>query len=307
MPERRSHRPVLLRLLEAAGYHVESRPGGLRATRLVDHRILFLVQGMRSPAELEGEFPAESVHRILVYSEDPGPVAREQAAGRGIEILEPSSLGPALGEILLPPNELASVTSGGVPTDGPLAPPAVMFGESERTVRPRLGREDAERIAEVEGFRYTLRLVPYYVFPCRVRLVSPSGGPRPVAEELAAVQAISGRVEIWLPEERELVTEIDEPHQRLEPLLPEERATELAREAIRKHHTIRVDHTEQHGGAIVIERRRVAPESDDLAFAGPVLLHAPFWYVEGATGRVVIDAVTGTRRSPETGEATSES
>ena len=303
MPERRSPRPVLLRLLEAAGYHVDSRPGGLRAQRPVDHRVLLLVKGMRSPAELVGEFPPESVHRILVYSEDPGGTAREQAAGHGIEILDAASLGPALGEILLPPNEIATAEGAAPAAEGPLAPPAVMFGEAERTVRPRLGRADIERIAEVEGFRFTLRLVPYYVFPSRVRLVSPSGGPRAVVDELAAVQAISGHVEIWMPDERELVAEVDEPHQRLEPLLPEERSKELARDSLRKHHTIRVDHTEQHGGAIVIERRRIAPEPEDLALAGPVLLHAPFWYVEGATGRVVIDAVTGHRQSLETGEA----
>lgn len=301
MPERRSPRPVLLKILEAAGYQVESRPAGVRASRTVDHRVLLLVKGMRAPGDLVEEFPHDSVHRILVYSEEPGAEAREQAAAHGIEILDPASLGPALGEILLPGAEpLAAASVGGA--EVPLTPPPVLTGDEERTVRPRLGRADAERLAGVEGFRVTLRLVPYFVFPYRVRLVSPHGGPRPIAEQLAAVQAISGHVEIWTPGERDLVPDVDEPHQRLEPVLSEEDARRLAQEGIRKHHTIRTDHTEQHGGAIVIERRRISPNPEDVALTVPALVHAPFWYVEGAEGRVVIDAVTGARAASDVSE-----
>ncbi|MCI4329032.1 MAG: hypothetical protein L3J86_05555, partial [Thermoplasmata archaeon] len=60
-----------------------------------------------------------------------------------------------------------------------------------------------------------------------------------------------------------------------------------------------VDHTEQHGGAIVIERRKVPPAVDDLRLGQSVLVHVPYWYAEGPDGRLVLDAVTGTRTVPD--------
>jgi hypothetical protein len=304
MPTRPEPVPVLIRLLQAAGYHVERRPPGIRASRHSDHRILLLVSGTPSPADVEKEFPVDGIHRILVYAEEPGGTAREQAAARGIEVLGPTSLGPALGEILLPPSgPMPDAGPGGKEDEGPLTPPALVLPEGERTLRPRIAREDAEQIAGVEGFRVTLRLIPYYLFPYRVRTVSPSGGPRPVIEEVAAIQAISGRGEVWNSTERDLVSDVTEPHQRLEPLIPDSKAVELARETIRQRHTVRVDHTEQHGGAIVIERRRVTPGIQDLALGPPVLIHMPYWYVEGAEGRVVIDAVSGTKSAPGTDDS----
>ena len=240
----------------------------------------------------------------MVYTEDPGTTVREQAAARGIEVLGPTSLGPALGEILLPPSGPMPDAGPTEPAEeGPLTPPALRLPEDERTVRLRIDREDAERIAGVEGFRVTLRLIPYYLFPYRVRAVSPSGGPRPVIEEIAAIQAISGKGEVWNPSDRDMIAEIGEPHQRLEPLVPDVRAVELARETIRHRHTVRVDHTEQHGAAIVIERRRVSPTVRDIALGAPVVVHVPFWYVEGPDGRVVIDGVTGSKSTSAAGDA----
>jgi hypothetical protein len=94
---------VLRRLLEAAGYRLEDRPAGVRAVRARDHRAVFIVAGLRSPIEMESEFPGDAIHRTLIYAEDPGEVARKLAAEHSIEVLGPSALGPGLGELLLPP------------------------------------------------------------------------------------------------------------------------------------------------------------------------------------------------------------
>ena len=58
-----------------------------------------------------------------------------------------------------------------------------------------------------------------------------------------------------------------------------------------------VEHTEQHGGALVIETRRMLPSTDYLRLGPMALLYVPFWYAEGSEGRVVLDAVTGRRAS----------
>lgn len=284
----------------AAGYHLEDRPLGLRAIRRADRRAVFVVASVPSLEEIASEFPEECVRRTVVCAEDPGEPARAWAAEHGLEVLVPETLGSALGEMLLlgPPVE---TTAPVVP--GPVSMPPLAFPDQERTIRPRLSREDAERVAGVDGFRYTLRLVPYYVFSYRVRTAAPHGGAGPVTDHLVAVSAISGKVEYWENREPEFVAEIEEPHQRLEPSVAEESASRTADEATRRRHTVSVDHSEQHGGALIIERRRVPPGPEDLHFSPPVLVHCPYWYVESADGRVILDAVSGAKASESDGDS----
>ena len=286
---------VLGRLLEAAGYRVESRHEAVYAARARDRRAVVIMASGRSPADVEAWFPPDSVHRTIVYDDEPGPVARALAADRGIEVLDPSTLGSALGELLLP-SPVAS-SEGGPPDSGPtdLSPPFSFASELERTVRPRIGREEAEAIAGVDASRYVLRLVPFYVAAYHVRPPSPYGATGRVVRQLIAVNALSRRAEVWDDLERELVSDLGEPHERLVPQIAPTEAVSVAREAIRRHHTVHVDHTEQHGGALVIEARRIPPSVDDVRLGPLVLLYVPFWYAEGSDGRVVLDAVTGRR------------
>jgi len=295
MPRTARPSSVLGRLLEAAGYRVEVRNDATIAVRAKDHRALVIVASVRSPSEVEALLPPDAVHRIVVYDDEPGPVARALAADRGIEVLDPSNLGSALGELLLP-----SPTAGDEPArDGAgsvgLEPPFPIAPEGERTVRPRIGREEAETLAGVESRRYVLRLVPFYVAAYDVRPPSPHGGNGPVTRGLVAVNSLTRRAEVWDAADRELVGEIEGPHQRLDPQLTDVQAAPIARETIRQYHTIHVDHTEQHGGALVIESRRIAPSGEDVRLGPFVLLYVPFWYAEGPEGRVVLDAVSGAR------------
>lgn len=293
---------VLGRLLQAAGYRLERRADALTAVRARDRRAVVIVSSARSPAEMEGFFPSDAVYRTIVYDDDPGGVARMLAADRGIEVLDPSTLGSALGELLLPPPADLEESSEGPEGTGTLVPPFAMALEGRRTVRPRIGREEAEALAGVDSPRYTLRLVPFYVAAYRVRTASPHGGVGPVMRQLVAVNAISRRAEVWDDGDRELVEEVDTPHQKLSPQMTDAQAGALATEAIRRHHTIQVDHTEQHGGALVIESRRILPSSDDIRVGPFVLVYVPHWYAEGVDGRVVLDAVTGRRTAePEAG------
>ena len=295
---------ILGKLLEAAGYHVEARSDALVAVRGRDRRSVIILAAARSPAEVESLFPAESVHRTIVYDDEPGESARAMAADRGIEVLDPSTIGPGLGELLLLPPPEAELSPVDADTTGPLEPPFAIAPHGERTVRPRIDRSEAETLAGVDGPRYTLRLVPFYVAAYRVRPASPDGGHGPVVRNLVAVNAITRKAEVWEDGTRELIEDLDEPHQRLAPQLEESQVAPLALDTIRRHHTVHVDHTEQHQGALVIETRRVPPASDDIRLGPFVLLYVPHWYAEGSQGRVVLDAVTGRRTTaPDVGGA----
>jgi hypothetical protein len=286
---------VLGKLLQAAGYHVELRSDALLAIRPRDHRSVVVLAAVRSPSDVESLFPGDSVHRTIVYDDEPGEAARAQAADRGIELLDPSTLGPGLGELLLLPPAEAALSPVDADSAGPLEPPFAVAPHTERTVRPRIDRSEAETLAGVDGPRYTLRLVPFFVAAYRVRPAAPDGGHGSVLRNLVAVNAVSRRAEIWGDEERELIGDLDQPHQRLAPQLEESQVAPIALDAIRRHHTVHVDHTEQHQGALVIETRRVPPTADDIRLGPFVLLYVPHWYAEGSQGRVVLDAVTGRR------------
>jgi hypothetical protein len=286
---------VLGRLLEAAGYRLEPRPEATLAVRSKDRRAVVVVGSARSPAEVERWFPADVVYRTIVYDDEPGPTARELAAERGIELLEPTTLGAALAELLLPSPTLVNPPDDAPVEDTSLFPPFGLLPENERVVRPRIGRTEAEALAGVDATRYTLRLVPFYVAPYRVRPSSPHGTPGAVVHRVVAVNALSRRAEVWEEGDRELVGSIDEPHQRLVPQLGEAQAIALATDAVRRYHTVDVEHTEQHGGALVIETRRILPSTSDLKLGAMALLYVPYWYAEGSEGRVVLDAVTGRR------------
>ena len=289
-----SERGLLVRLFESAGYRVEDRPAGLRFVRRRDARAVFLVDGPRSPSEVVGELPADAAHRTIIYPEEPGEAARQAAGERGIEILEPETLSAALGELLLPGPEMSSSIRDEDP-GGPLEVPPAVYPEGEHIVAPRLGRAEAERIAGSPGAVCQLRLVPFYVSPYRVREAGAHGGIGSASEHLVAVQALHGHVEVWERSDRELVTEPPEPAERLEPAIDPERGRRLAEETLRRRHTVSVDHTEQHGGTIVIERRRVPPTPADLRIGPAAIVFVPYWYIEGTDGRIVLDAVTGRR------------
>jgi hypothetical protein len=292
---------VLLRLLWAAGYRLSEAGGVSLAVRPADHRAVLLAPPGRSPADLEGLFPLTAVHRTVVYGEEPGEAARELASAHGLELLDLTNLGPALGELLLPSALVPGNGAALAEEEGGLNAPFPPVAAGPSIVRPRIDRREAQALAGLPGARYTLRLVPFYVASYRVRMAGPGVGPPRVYRRLVAVNATSRRAETWPEGDRELVAEVDGPAERLAPQLAEPGAVPLAMEAIRRDHTVRVDHTEQHAGAIVVESRRVPPPPDDIRLGPFSLLFVPYWYAETANGRRVLDAVSG--RGPASADA----
>jgi hypothetical protein len=281
--------PWLVRLLRAADYRTESRTFGLLAHREADGRTLLWIREAVEPRALEGAFPAGSRHRVLVWPEEPKPSVRAQAAELGWELVPADRATESLGGWLLPAEkgDAASIAAALEPSEG--SDGSVPW--AGRVVRPRIGRADAERLARVEGLRVTLRLVPFYVASYRFR--PPDGSDPSGNVRLVAVHSLSGRVEVWDADDRDFALELDEPHQPLEPALDEARLRAHAERALRERHTHVFDHTEQSGGAIVVERRKWVPGPKDLGIGPGAFVRVPYWYIEGPDGRVVLDAVTG--------------
>ncbi len=200
----------LRRLFEAAGYQIEDHSQGWISVRARDRRAFVAAAALSSPAEFEPWYPPDSIHRVLYYPEEPGEVARRLAANRGIEVLDPGTLGPALGELLLGP--VLAVQDGRNSSEhAVLIAPALLIPEGASTVRPRIGREEVEALVGGVGVRYTLRLVPYFLAPYRVRAPSAHGGAGLISDHVVAVNALARRAEIWEPQEHELVEDLPVP------------------------------------------------------------------------------------------------
>ncbi len=281
----------LRRLFEAAEYTVQGRPEGLVATRGRDHRVVVILASVRTPHDVEDAFPPDAIHRAIVYPSEPGSVARSLAAERSIEVLDPTSFAAALDELLL--GGIEGAGPGAAESEPPLEPPTVVVPQGDRYVQPRIDREEAERIVRDPTLRTSLRYVPYFVAPYRVRTPAPHDGSRRTSEHLVAVHALRRRAEAWEANSFALGEPPDVPLARLDPAIDAAEALAIAIEWIRAHHTIRVDHTEQHGGTVVVETRRISPGPDDLRVGPAALIFLPVWYCEGPRGRVLLNAVTG--------------
>ncbi len=284
----------LPRLLEAAGYAVELRPFGCVAVRLADHRGVVVATTDRPVDELAAHLPRELVHRVVVYSDEPSERTRERGASIGVEVLGPSTVGPALGELLLAPSPAG-------PPAPDLEPEPLFAAPDERTILPRIDAADVAALVAIDAERYRLRFLPHYLFAYKVRSPLAHGEPGPVEARFIAVNAVWRAAEFWEPGERTLVADDAVAGERLAPRFGEAEARAIAWEEVRRRHSVSVDHTEQHAGAIVIETRRITPDATALRVGPATLVYAPFWYAESRHGRIVLDAVTGRRSSAASG------
>lgn len=304
------------RLLASAGFSVERHQGLWRAVRESDGRAVLLLAGAELPAGFSQIFPGQCRSRWVLFGSTPSAEERDRLHMDGVSFIEPDTLSERIGEVLLPssgaereepvpralpPARLPSIrehdgrerlmTDPGPFPEEPSSLPAELW-PGERIVRPRLSEDDALRLAwsRLVPFRVTLVLIPYYLFEYTLRQEERRSNEAP---RLLAVQGIDGTTESWAMGDRELVGMLPTPHRRREPVLSSDEARDFALRAALEANISHVDHTEQRGGALIIERRRVAPQEDDVRLGPAVMLHVPFWVVDGADGRLVFDAVTG--------------
>lgn len=183
-------------------------------------------------------------------------------------------------------------TAGGVPQE-PIAFPPLVF-EQERIIRPRLLEPDIHQMAHGRwsGGRPRLLLVPFFLFAYSLpEDEDRTRGNAPA--RLVAVPAVGGPAQFWPTGEREVVSALATPHDRIAPRLREGAAQALALEAIRERHAQSEDHTEQRRGVLVIENRRLPRAEREVRMGPATVVWVPHWLVEAWNGRETLDAVTG--------------
>jgi hypothetical protein len=158
---------------------------------------------------------------------------------------------------------------------------------SERIVKPNFSLEDVRYLArhEIQGYRYELELVPHYLFHYVLNI--DDGKQR---AGIVAVNALTGQIETW----RwgfELVDSIDAQHTRREPKVEQEKASELARDAIAKEYRSFTEEVKDFGHAEIIERKK--PQKDPMVVEPKGLVYLPVWCVEGKAGAMIVNSSSG--------------
>lgn len=159
--------------------------------------------------------------------------------------------------------------------------------KSERIVKPNFSLEDVKYLArhEVQGYRYDLELVPHYLFHYVLNIED--GKQR---AGIVAVNALTEQIETW----RwgfELVDTIDIPHTRREPKVDQEKASQLAREAITKEYRSFTEQVKDFGHSEIIERKK--PQKDPMVVEPKGLVYLPVWSVEGKGGAMIVNSSSG--------------
>ena len=158
---------------------------------------------------------------------------------------------------------------------------------SEQIVRPTVSLEDVKYIArhEVQGYRYDLELIPHYLFHYILNL-----DDKQQRAGIVAVNAMTEHVETW----RwgfELIDSIDAPTSKREPSIEEDKALEMARDAVTKEYRSYAETVRDYGHAELIERS--GPREDAIIIESKGLVYLPVWCVEGKRGALLINSASG--------------
>ena len=163
----------------------------------------------------------------------------------------------------------------------------------EKIVKPVLEPDDVKEIGTrtVGGFRFKLELVPHYLYryACSLYIDEHKLG---VQEGTLAINALTHKSSEW-PEKPELVFNLDQSHQRLEPSIDIEEGRTIALDEIVAKHTAERDVVRETGSVTVTERKKVSPRRDEIVLETMGVFYLPVWCVEGVKGVIILNAGTG--------------
>lgn len=215
-----------------------------------------------------GEFAGESLLDEIVGQ-------REGAAGE--EILEKGAEMPFEAESVEVRIEPKQAEEGG-----------------EVIMKPQITMSEVSEISKkiVQGFRFDLELIPYYVFVYSCELIV-EGKPTPkINQGTLAVNGLTNNAESW-DFIFETVADLETTHTKLEPRFDEDKAFETARESAITLNTREIQTVDDRGAVTIYEKKKVAPKEGAIDIMRRGLIYLPVWCVEGSNGVMIINATTG--------------
>lgn len=165
---------------------------------------------------------------------------------------------------------------------------------TEVIMKPQITMSDVSEISKkiVQGFRFDLELIPYYVFDYSCELVV-EGKPGPqINQGTLAINGLTNNVESW-DFDFETVAEVEATHTKLEPKFDEDKAFEAARESAITLNTREIQTVDDRGAVTIYEKKKVRPKEGAVDIRKRGLIYLPVWCVEGSNGVMIINATTG--------------
>ena len=166
--------------------------------------------------------------------------------------------------------------------------------EEYRIIKSRIDKDEASKMAKkiMEGFRFDLELIPYYIYnyTCDINI----GGRTPPQRNTGTIgiNALTKQMEEW-PPIFETVGDMDDHYTRLPPRITEDEAYESAYNSVININTKIIETKEEKDSAIIIEKKMVEPKPDAIEITKKGLVYLPAWCIEGSNGVMIIDATTG--------------
>ena len=166
--------------------------------------------------------------------------------------------------------------------------------DGEVIIKPQITMSDVSEISKriVQGFRFDLELVPYFVFDYSCQLIIEGKTDPQISSGILAVNGLTNHAESW-KFDFEIVSEIDTSHTKLEPKFDENRAFETAKESAITINTREIQTVDDRGAVTIYEKKKVRPKEGAIDISKRGLYYLPVWCIEGSNGVMIINATTG--------------
>jgi hypothetical protein len=166
--------------------------------------------------------------------------------------------------------------------------------DGEVIIKPQVTIQDVSEISKriVQGFRFDLELVPYYVFDFSCELIIEGKTSPQISSGILAVNGLTNHAENW-EFDFQVVSEIETSHTKLEPKFDANRAFETARESAIALNTREIQTVDDRGAVTIYEKKKVRPKEGAIDLKKRGLIYLPVWCIEGSNGVMIINATTG--------------
>jgi hypothetical protein len=164
----------------------------------------------------------------------------------------------------------------------------------EAIIKPQVTMSDVSEISKriVQGFRFDLELVPYYVFDYFCELIVEGKTAPQISQGTLAINGLTNNAESW-DFDFETVAEVETTHTKLEPRFDENKAYETAKESAIALNTREIQTVDDRGAVTIYEKKKVRPKEGAIDIQKRGLVYLPVWCVEGSNGVMIINATTG--------------
>ncbi len=280
---------LLEEYLEYEGYDVIKSEKGKTVVDCGDGKVNLIIAG---PVVHEDDLLKleESEGKSILITTEELPTEMWESIPDDTEVWDREILIQKFGAMMLEKSTLEGIAEGEEGIKGPEKEFdfEVEHGDGERILEPTMDFEDVSELGHqlANGFKYTLELVPHYLFDYRVK------GDDDFDSGKLYLNAISGKPNFWKRPFKS-IKEIKRSHVKMEPNMSEDEGVEKAHDAIKDRYSEKKEEKWEENGTTIVEKGYEEPSDEEIEIEKKGVIYVPMWAVEGTEKIVVINAARG--------------